>query len=305
MNRNLYPFDDIVSPKGSSMNVEQIDNIFATFDSKPHKYNKAGVDEIVSYRETCTPRLIAILEEVAATPEIYQNECRMRHLYAAIILGYFKEPQAHVPLIKAFTTNGDNDFWGDMVTEDLDRLLFQTCNDDFSAIKKLIADKSMDVYVRCAAINALNMAVAKGIVARTDVIALYSSIFRDAENDVSSDLLTILTSAIVDICPKELLSTFRDAYEDGLIWSGYISFEEIKDIAKAGIDESLEKLKKRTEKRIHENIHDYMSWWACFQPKQKECYNDKTIKNRSQHKDRDKEKNKKRIAKKSKKRNRR
>jgi hypothetical protein len=290
--------------------AERIDHILTAFDATPREYCEAAVDEAVSIRDEIAPRLVAVLEEVAAAPGTYRDEGRMRHLYAATILGHFKEPGAHLPLIKAFTPKGQDpgDDWGDMLTEDLDRLLFQTCGGNVSAIKELIVDKSADLYVRSAAMNALDMAVLNGMAPREEAIALYGGLFSGAEADPASHFWDMLTMAATRLCPEELLPTIRKACEDGLVGSGYIQLEEVERAAKAGTAATLAESKRRFDARIHDDIHKYMSRWARFHPerelREERREQQEVAERQARQRTREKERLKKKMAKKAQRRNR-
>jgi len=130
------------------MGEERIRELIETFDHFDKKYKRAEVEEAVTLREEITPHLIRILEELAADPRKYADEEHYANTYAVALLAHFREPAAHLPIIRAFSIGEEvNDLlWGDMVTETLPALLFQTCNGSFEAIKAIVHDRGAFDY---------------------------------------------------------------------------------------------------------------------------------------------------------------
>lgn len=67
-----------------------------------------------------------------------------------------------------------------------------------------------------------------------------------------------------DLYPEELMDRIEKAYEEGLIYPSTIGYEEFKDALRDGKEKCLNNLKMDLEYRSLDNIHDCMSWWACF-----------------------------------------
>ncbi|RJP85577.1 MAG: DUF1186 domain-containing protein [Desulfobacteraceae bacterium] len=66
------------------------------------------------------PRLIEILENVLADPEKYaEDEILYDHIYAVMLLGHFKEPNAHKVIIGLFSLPGNmpSKLFGDITTQ--------------------------------------------------------------------------------------------------------------------------------------------------------------------------------------------
>ena len=60
------------------------------------------------------------------------------------------------------------------------------------------------------------------------------------------------------------MDTIKKAYDDDLIASGMIRYEEFETALDDGKEKCLERLKIDLERRSLDDIHDSMSWWACF-----------------------------------------
>jgi len=101
------------------VSTENIDRILQAFDSTTEQYRRAEVEEALALREEITPRLLGVLDELAAAPEKFSDEHSLLHMYAVALLAYFKEPRAHLPIIKAFSLPPETEYrlWAEMTTE--------------------------------------------------------------------------------------------------------------------------------------------------------------------------------------------
>ena len=53
-------------------------------------------------------------------------------------------------------------------------------------------------------------------------------------------------------------------YDESLIASFFICRDDVENCIKEGKEKALEETRAELERRFPENIHDKMSWWACF-----------------------------------------
>ncbi len=138
-------------------------------------YLREEVDEALNHQEALTPHLLGIIESVAENPLRHALEEHNGHVYAATLLSHFSEPAAHLPLIRAFSIAEEQliDLWGDMTTETLPTLLYRTCNGEIEGIKGLVANREIDQYVRCAAMEALSYVVAFDPTRRDEVVQIF------------------------------------------------------------------------------------------------------------------------------------
>ncbi len=285
------------------MSADNIDRIILAFDSSPKTYRRAEVEEALQLREEITPRLLGVLEELAVSPEKYVGESRLLHTYAVALLSHFREPRAHLPIIRAFTLDMKvvNLLWGDMVTETLPVLLYQTCGGKLGTIEELVLNKSADQYVRSAAMQALNFAVVRGDMPREELLDFYGGLFTGTEAERDSDFWSMVTAHASDLWPEELAPTLKKAYEEGLVCDGYIGWDDVQRALDRGKDGSLLRAKADADDSIPQDVHRYLAWFSCFQKSETQPVSTDVDRGRS---DREKKKAKKKLAEKSKRRNR-
>jgi len=229
----------------------EINEILQAFEIYDGKYKRDAIDAAIARREEIIPHLIAVLESVLENPAHYADRDRhyFAHVYAFILLGYFKESKAHEIIIDLASLPGDlpSELFGDSITGDLEIVLLRTCAGRIDKIKELILNKDAYEYSRVAALHALTYAVVEGYVPREEVLAFFQGLFTGDEASDTDSFHDILAICIYELYPEELMKTIEKAYEEGLIHSGYVGLGEFTEVLKTGKENSLEKLRIQVE----------------------------------------------------------
>lgn len=148
-------------------------------------FPRAALAAAITNRQEMVPellRFIAYAREHAV--DIREDEIKeyMGHTYALYLLSQFREHSAYAPIVDLFGGVPDkiiHDITGDVITEDLHRMLPSVCNGDDSLIKSLVENEQAGPYVRAAAIESLVTMVVNGIKSRDEVIGYYTKLFRE------------------------------------------------------------------------------------------------------------------------------
>lgn len=285
--------------------MSRAEELIELFDFNPGSYRRSEVEEAVALRDEITPLLLRVLEEVAADPETWlelEHDC---HVYAAPLLAFFKEPAAHLPIIKAFSVPSElvDPLWGDIVTESLPNFLIRTCNGSLDAIKALVLDRHAYDFARGAAAQALSYAVAEGMVSREEVVEFLSGMFTGEEADRDSAFWNEIACTLADLHPEGAMEQIRKAYADGLIRPGYVTLAEIEEELAKDRDEVLEDLRRYKDRREPQTIHDYFAWMD-FSGCDGYGASQDRVSDRAQKKKKKANRTKRKMAKKSKKKNR-
>ena len=229
---------------------------------------RQALEEAVARREQVTPVLLQILEEAAHNIEdVYEQEDYMAHIYAMFLLAQFREKRAYPLVVDFFSAPGDISLeaTGDVVTEDLDRILASVCGGDVSLIKQLAENEAADEYVRNAALESLVCLVAAGRMAREDVLAYYKSLFESDLSKQPSHLWDGLVSCCTDLYPEEIYPEIKQAFEEDLVDESFIDLDFVDKQLALGREEVLSRLQDKRY-RLVENTIEELEWWACFQP---------------------------------------
>lgn len=251
----------------------EINDLLKSFETYDKKYKRDEIDEALIKREEITPHLISILEKVLQNPEKYadRDSDYWGHIYAFMLLGHFCETKAHDVIVNLFSLPNDlpSDLFGDSVTGDLPIVLLRTCGGKTERIRNLILNKNAYDYCRGSALQALSYTFIEGYITREEILSFYRELFSEEVTSPGSPFHDTLATCIYDIYPEELMETIEKAYDEGLIHSGYIGYEDFTEVLRAGKQKCIERLNTKIQKRQLDNIHDCMSWWACFEQPQK------------------------------------
>jgi hypothetical protein len=227
-------------------------------------FPREAVAEAIAQREAIMPDLLRILEQDAATrasdPE-YQA-----HLYAMYLLAQFREPRAYPVLVNFFSANGE---WlyqavGDVITEDLDRMLASTCQGDTSLIEQMIENPALDEYVRGAALGALVILVTQGVTPRDTVLGYFKSLFRGKLNRECSYVWASLISRCCDLYPEDMMVFIEQAYADRLVDTSFIGMNSVKQALSVGKESAMAKLSHDPRRGFIEDTIKEMAGWSCF-----------------------------------------
>jgi len=230
-------------------------------------FPRTAVEEAAARQEEVTPELLRILEEtVDRAAQIDAEGGYMAHLYAMFLLAQFRETRAY-PLVVRFALLPEDiqySLCGDFITESLGQVLASVCGGDLAGIQSLIENESADQWVRGAALSGLVTLVAAGQKSRDEIVSYFASLFRGKLVRQWSHVWDTLVSYSSDLYAEELLDDIKQAYDEGLVDPGYISFKDVKRDLALGKDRNLARLADDPHRRLVSDTVTEMEWWACF-----------------------------------------
>jgi hypothetical protein len=241
--------------------------ILHQFERATGKFAKAAVEAAVARREEVTPELLRILEDtVERAKQLDAEGGYMAHLYAMFLLAQFREARAYPLVVRFASLPGEllDSLCGDFLTEDLGRILASVCGGQLAGIQSLIENEATDEYVRGAAVSSLVTLVAAGQKSREEIVSYFAGLFQGKLVRQWSHVWDTLVSYSSDLYPGELLDDIERAYNDGLVDTRYIGFDDVKRDLALGKDGTLARLAKDSHHRLVEDTAAEMGWWACF-----------------------------------------
>lgn len=245
-----------------------VSELLSAFEILDGTYKRDQVNAALELREKTTPHFIDALEIILADPVMYiEDEEYFAHVYAVILLGYFRESRAHRTIIDLFSLPPDmpEQLFGDITTENLPSILFRTCGGSIELIKSLALNQDSDVDCRASALRAMVYAAVDDVAPREEVMDFFGSLFSGSEADPASNFWNLLAGCINDLYPRELMNVIEQAYAGELISPGSIGRSNFKNTLRAGKARARRRVRAEMARRAPDNIHDWMSWWACFQ----------------------------------------
>jgi hypothetical protein len=237
--------------------------------------------------------------------EKYEADDHYAHVYAMILLGHFRQQAAHDVImdIISLPEHVVDNFFGDMITEDFHWIMYATCGGNLERIKQLVLDRNAYEYCRGAAMQALVHAVVDGVFERAAALEFFSTLFDGDEAEPGSYFWNEAASTVRDLFPSELMPVIEKAYENGLIWPGYISHDNFLRTLTVGKERTLKEAKTKLDEKLSQEIHSRLSWWACFSENESPAITRMTKADAKRAEK--KKKNKRKLVKKSRKKNRR
>jgi hypothetical protein len=243
------------------MNIEDIKKQLETYE---RKFPEAALRAAVAQREAMTPILLECLQATADDPRrVADSDGAMLHMYAMYLVAQFREQAAYPMLVKLFSTPGEVcfDLAGDLVTEDLDRILAAVCGDDVDPIKGMIENREVNEYVRSACLRTLVKLVARGDLEREHVVEYFRSLFNGKLEREADLLWGSLVSACCDLYPEELLPEIERAFDEALVDTLFAGRDTVERVMSEGREQAL---RRGIGKGPIEDTVSEMRWWACF-----------------------------------------
>ncbi|BAZ40273.1 hypothetical protein NIES4101_62340 [Calothrix sp. NIES-4101] len=241
---------------------------------KQLEYNDTGIfprealESAIAAQSAITPVLIQTLKDCKNNlDELLDDSSYFLNIYALYLLAKFREKEAYPAIIDFFSTPGDAaiDSTGDVVTEDLGRIIASVFDGNLEPIKQLIENREANEYIRGAALDSLITLIAQNMIEREQVVEYFAELFQGKIERIPEDyLINKLVVDACDLCPIELKSHVEQVFEDGLIDQMFIGREEVDEAIELGIETSLKKLRQDSHHTFVDDVIEEMEWWACF-----------------------------------------
>jgi hypothetical protein len=229
-------------------------------------FPRQALQEAVARKEEITPALLMIIEDAKLLPPVLHDENYMAHIYAMYLLAQFREKRAYPLIVEFFSLPGEiiMECTGDVVTEDLHRILASVSHGDTSLVKSLAQKDEVNGWVRSAALQALLTQLVCGEATREDVMAYYETLFRGGLTRKPSQVWDSLVSCSTDLYPDEVMGDINQAFEEGLVDETFIDLMFVRKTFGRGKARVLRDLiGDRKRQFIKDTIED-IGWWACF-----------------------------------------
>ncbi|EPP35545.1 hypothetical protein CP10139811_0216 [Chlamydia ibidis] len=227
---------------------------------------REAIEAAIVKHSQITPYLLQILQDATErVPEIINDGSYQGHLYAMYLLAQFRETRALPLIIKlfAFTDETPHAIAGDVLTEDLGRILASTCDDE-TLIKELIETPDINPYVKAAAISGLVNLVGVGKLSRDTIIRYFGELLNYRLEKVPSFAWDTLIASVCSLHPGELFYPISKAFNAGLVDATFISMEDVINIINEETVEScFQELLDSTE-LINDTLEEMEKWLEDF-----------------------------------------
>ncbi len=212
-------------------------------------------------REAFSERLLEALEHGIGNPQGASRQEASIFAYALYLLAKWRESRAYPYVIRwlSLPEEGPFDIAGDVVTQDGGRILAAVCDGNLQPITSLIVNRQADEWGRSAGVTALTLLAAWGEIPRAQVIDRLLWLIREGVEREPNAVWDLLAASSADIEAVEVFPDVRQAYNDGLIDSQFMSQSELDAIEAMPRGEVIRKTRER-----HPPIDDVCAataWW--------------------------------------------
>ncbi len=245
----------------------QLEEILSELKNYTGTFPRLALERAIESKSAITPFLLATLESCTNNLEmLLEDSDYILHLYALYLLAQFREKSAYPLIIKFFSVPGDiaMDVTGDVVTEDLGRIIASVFDGNLDPIKQLVENQQVNEFIRSAALNSLIVLVAQSIISREQVIQYFEELFLTKLEKKPDLIWSNLVINSCELCPIELKKYIDEIFEQGLIDELFIEQDDVDDSLLEGVSSALTKLHNDPHHSLINNAVSEMKSWACF-----------------------------------------
>jgi len=245
---------------------KQVSHVMLDLIDKTGDFPREALIRAVALREHMTPRLLGFIEYAEEYAIDIEETMSRLLLYALYLLAQFREKRAYPLIINFFSLPGEIslDITGDVVTEDLPRILACVYDGNDALLKNLIEDITVNQYVRDAALKTFVVLVANGQKSREEVMAYFQSLFRDKLERKLSYIWGALIVCSIDLYPEEVYEDIQQVYANDWVETMFVGFEEVKKAYQLGKEKALALLQENHHYTLIDDTVVELQDWASF-----------------------------------------
>jgi hypothetical protein len=250
----------------------ELTEIIAELENYTGTFPRLALERAIVEQVAITPILLATVEEwKSKLEELAERPNYFLHMYAMYLLAQFRESQAYQPIVEFFSVPGEisMDVTGDLVTEDLGRILASVCDGDIEPIQQLIENRQANEYVRSSALSSLIILVVWGTLDREVVVKYFEELFSIRLEREYSSIWTNLVMESAVLAPLELKQHIDRVFDADLVDEFFFSREDVDYYINLGREASLNELRHRKHYTFIQDTISEMEWWNCFQDKKR------------------------------------
>ncbi len=244
-----------------------IEEILKELERNRGYFPRNALQEAVIKEAQITPHLLEILRYATDNMQkLYEEPDYFAHIYAMYLLAQFREKRAFPLIIEFFSVPGEMalDLTGDLVTEDLNRILLSVYNGDDQSLKQRIENRKIDEYVRSAALSTFSGLYAHNEKSREEIMDYFEELFDGRLERTFSHVWNILVYLSMKMYPEELYEDIVKAFQDDLVDDFFMGFEDVEKTLHRDKKAVLAEFTADREYSLIRDAEDELAHWACF-----------------------------------------
>ncbi|MEM7586194.1 MAG: DUF1186 domain-containing protein [Acidobacteriota bacterium] len=200
--------------------------IIAAIDAQNDDLPRRALEEAMARPSEVTQPLLDMVQDICrdTTTVMDPNNRSIGYVIALYLLAQFREPRAYPLAIQALAlVEVDMDaLFGDMLVEDMARILASVSGGDLRGIRYLIEDPGVDPRVRSLALDALYCLVTSGVCERETIVEYLTGLYCGALERLPAPVWTALVRVTSWLGPEELYLEIQRVYQEGLLVGDHI-----------------------------------------------------------------------------------
>ncbi len=225
------------------------------------------LEAAIANPDRAIPELLTVLEYTASHPDAVLDDPQyMAHMYTLYLLAQFREERAYPLFIKLFSIPGDEVFelTGNIITEDLPRMLAAICGGDIEPIKALAENIQVDEFVRSAALRSLVVLVAQGVKSREEILAYFKAQLHQNTRHKDEFICASLINESNDLYPDLVYAEIKRAFKEKLVDEMVINLKIVNETIKNGLAAAMKTLQADRQNQPITNTIAEMETWSSF-----------------------------------------
>lgn len=245
---------------------ENIKEIIEKIQFYNGNFPKQELQILLNNQEESTPYLLdSIRNPEECIDRLWEHEHYILPYYALFMLAQFREKEAYSLIYELFSYDAEqvDNVFGDLITEDLGRILASVCDGDVTLIKQLLENDEAYEFVRTATLNSWMCLLKAKEVSRGDLIEYFRYLFQKTWEE-ESYICGSIAWACLDIKATELLPEIEQKFKDNQIELTLMG--DWNDYQKLMVEEKTDYLNDNS--RFNNYVTDMISdleKWAYFQ----------------------------------------
>jgi hypothetical protein len=254
-------------PEPVTTSERSLDDLIAELDQPPTgKFPEQALREAQRRREEITPRLIDLIRQATAGVRAGTPPQGDGHFFALFLLTEFQAREALPAILEAVSLPGEGpfDLFGDSITEHLARVLATLAGDPIEVIDDLIANRSLNEYVRWEGAQTYLYLVRDGRLTREQAVQRLRQHLQTAIANQDHEIGGPLVSELLQYASHEALDDIKEAYRQEIADEGLVRLEDVEQILARGEQRFQQALEACRQTRVEDTVAELRNW-ACFQ----------------------------------------
>jgi hypothetical protein len=230
-------------------------------------FPEAAIRAAQQHREAITPKLIDVLRSAAAAAKAGTTPVGSAPTIALFLIAEFEATEALPAVVEVISLPEDDayELFGDVLTEDISRILAVLVGDQLDVIDDLIRTESICEFVRWTFADTYGQLYRDGRISRETGLERLVQLLREAIDTQNHRIGPGLVTALLRFAPKECFDDIKRAYETGVADDQVISLDDCRKVIDGEEESTWLDVASLEPSQVVDTVEELESW-PCFQP---------------------------------------